>query len=348
MQYLHIIPQEKFTESFIKMIEEDFEIENHFFLIYGENSTANIKKRVNIFEIKKNVNSIIFFQKKIYMSDKIIIHGMFSPFIVILLYFQPWILKKVYWAVWGGDLYYHDTRENNWKSHIYEYIRSKVFRQLKGVITHVFGDYELIKKWYKTKAEYYYSCLYPSNLFNEHEFNQSENEDNKVVCIQVGNSADPTNNHFEILNKLAQYKNAEISIICPLSYGDIGYRNEVILLGNKLFGDKFIPITNFMIFDEYLKLLSKIDIGIFNHNRQQAIGNITTLLGLGKKVYIKKNITTWTFLKSHNIKAYDIDSDFQTLLDPVAPFYIEENRKNIATSFSKNKLISDWKKIFEE
>ena len=38
---------------------------------------------------------------------------------------------------------------------------------------------------------------------------------------------------------------------------------------------------------DYLKILGKIDIAIFNHERQQAVGNITSLLGLGKKVYIK-------------------------------------------------------------
>jgi hypothetical protein len=34
-----------------------------------------------------------------------------------------------------------------------------------------------------------------------------------------------------------------------------------------------------MPFDEYLNLLAKVDIVIFKHKRQQAMGNITTLLG---------------------------------------------------------------------
>jgi len=34
-----------------------------------------------------------------------------------------------------------------------------------------------------------------------------------------------------------------------------------------------------MPLDEYLNLLAKIDIAIFNHKRKQAMGNITTLLG---------------------------------------------------------------------
>ncbi|WP_083234102.1 TDP-N-acetylfucosamine:lipid II N-acetylfucosaminyltransferase [Candidatus Marithrix sp. Canyon 246] len=72
----------------------------------------------------------------------------------------------------------------------------------------------------------------------------------------------------------------------PLSYGDPKgvYIKEVISTGTKIFGDKFIPMTEFMDFDKYLNFLGSINITIFNHNRQQAMGNTITLLGFGKKV----------------------------------------------------------------
>lgn len=43
------------------------------------------------------------------------------------------------------------------------------------------------------------------------------------------------------------------------------------------------PIVDFMDFNEYINFLSTIDIAIFNHKRQQGMGNIITLLGMGKK-----------------------------------------------------------------
>jgi len=46
-----------------------------------------------------------------------------------------------------------------------------------------------------------------------------------------------------------------------------------------IFREKFKPLVDFIPFDEYLNLLAKVDIAIFNHKRQQTMGNITTLLG---------------------------------------------------------------------
>ncbi len=36
----------------------------------------------------------------------------------------------------------------------------------------------------------------------------------------MGNSANPTNNHIEVLNKLLKFKDEDIEIIAPLSYGE--------------------------------------------------------------------------------------------------------------------------------
>ena len=43
-----------------------------------------------------------------------------------------------------------------------------------------------------------------------------------------------------------------------------------------------------MPYSSYISFLGSIDIGIFNNNRQQGMGNITNLLYLGKKVYLSK------------------------------------------------------------
>ena len=34
---------------------------------------------------------------------------------------------------------------------------------------------------------------------------------------------------------------------------------------------------------DYIQFLNQIDIAVFNHNRQQAMGTIRSLLGMGKK-----------------------------------------------------------------
>jgi hypothetical protein len=52
----------------------------------------------------------------------------------------------------------------------------------------------------------------------------------------------------------------------------------VIAQGHEWFGDKLVPMTGFMPFEQYLEFLKSFDIAIFNHQRQQAMGNTITLL----------------------------------------------------------------------
>ena len=56
-------------------------------------------------------------------------------------------------------------------------------------------------------------------------------------------------------------------------------RNKLEYKDGIYFWRKFKPLVDFMPFDEYLNLLAKVDIAIFNHKRQQAMGNTTILLG---------------------------------------------------------------------
>jgi dTDP-N-acetylfucosamine:lipid II N-acetylfucosaminyltransferase len=214
-----------------------------------------------------------------------------------------------------------------------------------GLITHIKGDYDLAKAWYGAKGKYYYSFIYPSNLYKEYDLSKVE-KDNGKKYIQVGNSADPSNNHMDIFRKLIDFKDYNIEIICPLSYGNMEYREKVIQQGKEVFGDKFKPLTKLLPFEEYLNILAKIDIAIFNHERQQAMGNITTLLGLGKKVYIRDDITTWDFCKEHGLKVYSINNfDEKVFLQDIPEDEKQRNIENVKFYFSEEKLVRDWEKI---
>jgi hypothetical protein len=218
---------------------------------------------------------------------------------------------------------------------------------MHGLITHLKGDYELAQKWYGAKGTYYYSFMYPSNLYKEYDLKNVEKEPGKTY-IQVGNSACETNEHIAVFEKLSKYKNAHIEILCPLSYsGKEEYIKQVIEAGYKIFSkDKFSPITDFMPFDKYLELLAKVDVAIFNHKRQRGLGNITTLLGLGKKVYIREEITTWKFCIDHDLKVYSANGNYDDLFDKIDSKDKQKNIKIIKNEFSEKKLVEDWDVIF--
>ncbi|MGH4118092.1 TDP-N-acetylfucosamine:lipid II N-acetylfucosaminyltransferase [Clostridium sp.] len=344
-KFLHLIENEKFTNKFIKFINKNFDPKEHLFIVIGKGVGATIDSFDNVKVISNNIRGLITILGDMWASKKIFLHGLFNWRIILFLFFQPWLLKKSNWVIWGGDLYYYKYRKNTYKSNLYEFFRKFTIRRVGGLITHVKGDYELAKEWYGARGKYYYSFMYPSNLFNEYDLSKVK-KSNKKTYIQVGNSSNPSNNHLEVFDKLKKYKNKNIEIICPLSYGNIEYRDKVIANGNKIFGDKFNPIIEFICFDEYLELLAKIDIAVFNHNRQQALGNITTLLGLGKKVYIRDDITTWQFCIEHELKVYSSNQNLNGFFDKVTIDKRLKNINNVKKHFSEKKLYSDWKSIF--
>ena len=83
----------------------------------------------------------------------------------------------------------------------------------------------------------------------------------------------------------------------------------------------------------YLKFLNEIDIAIFHHKRQQAMGNIINLLGMGKKVYIRAGETHTSFFENLGIKVYDLNHFDLTLKNESG------NQKIIRDYFSKENYL---------
>ena len=277
-----------------------------------------------------------------YKSDKIIIHGLFNMKLIIALFLQPWLLKKCYWIIWGGDLYKYQEANKTLKFKVEEFIRRSVIKKIGNFITRIKGEYELAQKWYGAKGKYYACNVYVSSY---HINYKPKKINHKSINILVGNSADPTNNQIEVFEKLKKFKNDDIKIFAPLSYGDEkNYAEKVIKVGENMFGKKFIPLTKFMEFKEYTDLLSNMDVAIFYHKRQQGMGNVFSLLKLKKKVYIRKGLTTWDFFKEQRIKVFDVENiDLEKIDSEIAT----KNSDKIKSLFSNEICVNQLKKIFD-
>jgi len=321
---------DKFIPPFIDFIEEHCDSTQHTFILLGKpRYDYGLTKEHPIKWIDKT--KTVLFLRELYKADKIIIHGLWSKLTIVLLFLQPWLLKKCYWVMWGGDFY--SPHKHNW-------IKKEVMKNMGHYVTSVRGDYELVQQWYGAKGEYHHCLVYPSNLYKKYLFQVKKET---TLTIQIGNSADPTNNHREIFEKLAPYKGENIKIFAPLSYGDQAYAHVIADTGHQLFGDKFVPIVDFMPLDSYLEFLNSVDIAIFAHNRQQAMGNIITLLGLGKKVYMKKEVTSYQTFNELEIEIFD----FKTItIDPISDTVKEKNSVQIKKYFSEETLTQQLRNIF--
>lgn len=353
MVNLHIFSSDKnqkFSYDYVKFLNAHFDMKKHKVILIN-NPNKMIPNQFefdnNIYFVKKNVKGSFELIKEIKAANQVYIHGFnWTTLTLILLFPYKRLIEKCNWVIWGGDLYKYKYRERNLKTYLQEIFRRRIIRNVGGLITQLYGDYKLAQKWYGAEGTYYNCFLYPSNLYKP--LSVPLKEENEEKYIQLGNSACPTNNHIDILEGLSKFKHDDFIIICPLSYdGNLQYKQKVIDIGIELFGDtKFIPMMDFLPHEEYLKTLSKIDIAIFNHKRQRGLGNITTLLGLGKKVYLREEITTWDFCKAHGLRAYSINNEFDTLFEPMNEEDKKSNHEIMKRDFSEEKLIEDWNKIF--
>jgi hypothetical protein len=274
-------------------------------------------------------------------AEKVILHGLFSDDLVNYLYWHQRFLPKCYWIMWGGDLYGYMNPQRSWRNTFRIHRRYRVVEKMGHLVTYIRGDYELARKVYGATGAYRECFMYPSNLYQSYDIPEVPHD---TVNILVGNSADPSNNHFEIFEKLLPYKDEDIRLVVPLSYSSRTHAEKVIEKGRMLFGEKFEPLTEYMDFDAYLKLLGEIDIAVFAHKRQQAMGNMITLLGLGKKVYIRDDITPWGLFGALEINIFNVNYVNCVLLDKKSK---ECNRKRIKEYFSKENYLKQLKNIFE-
>jgi hypothetical protein len=348
---VHLWHAEKFTRDFLNFMEMHFPSEDHVFYVYGETAKFNVPTDVKNIVLLESNRSWIQMVADLHRTDKILLHGVTTDRdFLLLLFFMPWVLGKCYWIIWGSDLYrFLDTPAQNTLKQKIKYkfktfAKHVIYKRFGHIVTYLEGDAELARKWYGWNGKYHECIMYPSNLYKEIEVSAQKTDE---VCLLIGHSAVPFNNHDEIFEKLKPFRNRNIKIYCPLSYGILDvrdeYRDSIIEKGNELFGDKFIPLTDFMPFDEYLKILAEVDIGVFAFRRQMAMGNIISLLSLGKKVYLHEDNTPYKFFKEKGIEIYNL-KEFD--LAPIDEATKSKNSQLIKDYFSPENLKKQLNAIF--
>ena len=335
---LHICNDSHIMSKYTDFIVENIDYDDCIFFIgrttykHPLNSSLAILTTSNVIDI---INAIFF-------SKKIVIHGLWNQQLLIILSLFPSLLRKCYWVMWGGDFYRSSESLTTLKSRFYEFLRCNVIKKMGYLVSYIPKDIEFVRKRYGSRGAYQECIMYPSNTFKSHLTTKNITGD---INIQVGNSADPSNQHIYILDKLTLCEQRNIKVNIPLSYGNKEYAGIVDNYASKLFRNKYIGLKELMPLDDYTKWLSNIDIAIFAHERQQAMGNIITLLGLGKKVFVRRDTAQYELFKSIGVYIHSIDD---CDLGSITEIDEIENRANIAIIedyFSTNKLIAQWKQI---
>lgn len=356
IKHLHIMTNSnyKVVENYIRFINEEFNREDHTFLIRDSKDNTNhaLQDVENIIWLPKAETKDI---KKLFsylkLSQHIYWHYMqWTAKTQFLISMHPSIIKKSIWIAWGADLYNWKMDSKNIKAKIRNSIMYFLRSHFLNFVSIFPPDIEVFKKSFKSKAITYYAP-YVDGIYNPiYKKKFSDEKSDSCINIQIGHSATKMLNHNEVLECLYKFKNDNIKIYIPLGYGDITYKSQVVEKANKLFGSKAICITEMMDKDDYMEFLSRMDIAIFNTPRQIGLGNILPLLYMGKKIFMPSSSVMYEFYKEYDVEICDYaeikQMDFENFSSKVdgdsGKKYVEEYITD------KEKLIEMWKKVFNE
>lgn len=327
-KYVHLMHNDKFVKPFVDFLNKNFDNSEHIVLCKRSCKQHPFPIGNNVFETESYKPFV--FDK----VDKVFCHSLFDIEVVDYLYNHKDILKnKSYWVIWGGDLYNARRDEKN------DYVRSN----FKGYLTDF--DTDVAKDKYNLYNKNFY-CIHAIFPITKKMIENTTKLKKDFIQIQINNSCDDST--LQMLDVLSRFKDENIKITTILSYGKMQFKDEIINKGKSLFGNKFIYIDSYLPPEDYAQFIAQNDILILNQNRQQGIGNTIASLALGKKVFIRSDISTYKKLKDFNIKVYDTNK----ITDINFKDFIENNNfKNNQTFaikfFDENYKASLWKAVFD-
>ena len=351
---VYILANDKRTSLFINAILTSIKNYNHlFFVPKGEFKLDLINKEFynNVIEVQ-NVN-LLFKKnnKKILLNaHKVIISGLFGDISYKLMFFPKKVLAKTYLQFWGGDFYGYRKIKKFSKMQIKKILFYFGIKRCKAIINLINTDYYELCKVFPNKLQHFVGEMPEDSRCEEiitkkidfKNYGESKN-------IVIGNSATKENHQIEIFRKLEHLKNKDIKIYCPLSYGNQEYAKKVAEEGKKIYGNKFYPIFEYMTFEDYASMLSSCSIGIFNNDRQQAMGNINILLKLGKKVFIRDDTCMWkTYYEDYKFNIFNVSELNKINYEKLFEFSLEKAEDNNKKIIKKeSEWINNWNIILK-
>lgn len=368
MKILHIAPDEKFIGSIQWQFERIFPDQNKYFIFLSnkEKKTKYVQEAKHIEFYRDDSSSGRNISKELYKYDLVILHG--------LKYFQSRIVLKApadikfVWFFWGGEIYDNPkalsintlgqvTKKRflvkRQKKFIKEAIRPIYYFLKFGTSIPEISILKAAKKIqylgiiHREEVEYLKNNAFIGDFVKhvqmtyyplEFIFKGIEGITVTGKNILLGNSASLTNNHLEAFDMLKNKDLTNRKLVVPLSYGNPEYATEICTIGEKTFGEAFMPLREFIPLKEYNTILSSCSVVIMNHFRQQAVGNILAMLWMGAKVYLNESNTFYHYLKRLGVEVYSIDKDFvlndERVLEGLDSMQIENNRKLVVKAIS--------------
>lgn len=383
----HIMVQDKFIDSFIDDVYAIGEEAGNVFWLRGQKGdTDYIRTNKQVTYIGSNLNDIANRLQQLESTDNVFVHW-YDNWIASVIHTLP---NRLFVIFWGGEFFneplsYHlhwlfdaktldyEKKALNikliWRKNIFQVfqhllrirafyrkglhqaeLKNKQIGRIDYLISSGINTFDI------NKAKEHFPALRAKHLPGFYSLNVdlSVNVTRKIripnrnIKLLLGNSATTSNNHLDAFEQLRNVPNIEV--YCPLSYGDIPYRNKVIDAGRAIFGNNFFPIIDFMPSNEYATFLNDMDVVYMYHNRSQAFGNIVMAIAMGKPVFMKPSNSLKQSVEAMEIRVYDATQVQRISLEQIITEAFESKEANIQkvkNHLSTEKRLADWKKILQ-
>lgn len=276
--------------GFIPFMQNNFDEDTRFILMEGAESASDEFTEKDSFT-RSGVITIqcmrqLYTEKEcrewLRECDAIILNWVDAYMILSLMPF----FSKIALLFWGADL--QNAKRLIVRGGIKGAIERKLIERARCLITLLPGEYTELCAVCEPRGRWFLGKLLADSVHELH-LQPSLSDQVSGKRFLVGNSATQTNRHMEVFEQLARFIDRDITVYVPLAYGDAEYRQRVLAEGERLLGDSFHPLLDFVDYSKYADFLGTISVAIFNNNRQQGMGNITTLLAQGAKVFLSED-----------------------------------------------------------
>lgn len=358
MKNLHLMMDHNFVETPRNQFERYYPGENKY-VIHTTNIPATAKKHPGDFEILNlrlpESQKRIIDMARAEGVERILLHGLnrCQTEIVTALRQNPGV--KVYWIFWGYDMYETLAYEKGYKlidepfnplrhdSYQKPYPILKWARKLRGtyypdgykrLMTMVDYfcfwnkfDYELLRRNFDLPIKYKMYAYGASERGDQNIF-RHEPRERETKCVMINHQASIFGNHTTIFKRLSEIdKDNELVKIAPISYGLPVQQQRIKREGEKYFGDKFKPVTEYLPRDKYFELIDNADVAIFGQKRQEASGNIIQLLRNGTKVFLRNDNNLLQYYRSKGYIIFSFEDDLKDM-SSLRALTVEEQQHN--------------------
>tara|TARA_R110001583_G_scaffold38005_2_gene123037 strand:+ start:3247 stop:4275 length:1029 start_codon:yes stop_codon:yes gene_type:complete len=302
----------KFVPDYARMITTFAEGSEHDFIYIGDKYGIGKGHEYKIF--RNSIFDVIRFLLMLKSYDKVIFHTLPTSYFILILpfLFKFSKLERLYLVLWGGEI--HFKQDIPFKSKVMSYFSTLFLKSMNGFITYIDDDYNLAKKISNNSIVKYINVgsFYPSNIVIGTDLRIMRSERSiETLNVMIGASALKRNAHELIIDRLSNlnHNHKSVKYYIPLSYGDLDYASFVEAYAIDKLGESNVEvIKRFIEPEEYKNFLSKIDIAIFGHTGQQAMGNILNLLSLGTNIYLNRQSTSSEYLEGLGFEIFDYEN----------------------------------------